>query len=260
VTPAPWSSIGRPVGGHAYPARGSFSLYLCGRPAALSPGSPHAYTDPDYRGWMHTSRSQNAVLIDETDQAQWEAPGLRRVHGEILHWEADADTVLVQGRHAGYLEDLGILCTRTIFMQAGSYYLVHDLVDAARATEDHVARWSIQAAAPMQEVEARACVAAGLMRIDAGWPDTIDSIDMSSEGKAVWPAADEEGRGGTYRQLHQVRWCTNVRAEGNCRFLMLIQPDPSPFRLGLVNTRADQLAVEVKSPAGADTLQLPITP
>jgi hypothetical protein len=196
------------------------------------------------------------VLVDEADQEQWEAPGLRRVHGEVLAWETDADSALVQGRHEGYLASLGIVCSRTVYLQAGRFFLVHDLVDASQAAEGHMARWSIQCPDPMVEEGKRACVASGLMRIAPAWPESIERIEMTNEGKAVWPEADEEGRMDVHRRLHQVRWCSPVPAGGRAEFLMLIQPDEEPYRLGQVEAADGQLLVEVRSQGSAHEVLL----
>ena len=249
---------GRPVGGHAYPARGSFSLYLRGRPACLSPGSPHAYTDPDYRGWMHTSRSQNNLLIDDVDQEQWEQPGLRRVHGEILRWEVTADSALVQGRHPGYLGNLGILCTRTVLMVSGRFFLVHDTVDASRADESHSARWSVQCPEPVVEGDGRVGVAEGLMRVVPAWPDQIEAVELGSEGKSVYPAAAPDGRTDLVRPLHQARWRAAVPAGGAAELLMLIQPDGVPARFGEIRRGGGELAVAVELGGVGDVLRLPL--
>ena len=262
--------FGRPVGGHAYPARGSFSLYLRGKPACLSPGSPHAYTDPDYRGWMHTSRSQNAVLIDDADQDQWEQPGLRRVHGEILRWEVDADTALVQGRHPGYLGSLGLLCTRTVLQVNGRFFLVHDTVDATRANGDHAARWSLHCPEPVVEEDGRVAVAPGLMRVTPAWPDHLEALELGARGKAVYPGPAPDGRTDELRQLHQARWPVPVPAGGQAEFLMLIQPDGEPARFACIQRDPDTrsaagdgpgvLTVQIELGGAVDTFHLPLAP
>ena len=249
--------FGRPVGGHAYPARGSFSLALRGRLAAQSPGSPHAYTDPDYRGWMHTSRSQNAVLIDDADQAQWRFEG-QRVWGEVLLWETDAEMALVQGRHDGY-GGLGLRCTRTVYLLYGAFFLVHDVVDAGDAGDDHVARWSLQCPEPMRETDGRVATAPGLLRVEPAWPQRIDAVETGSQGKAVWPAASEDGAKDAHRRLHQVRWRSAVPAGGRCEFLMLLTEDGSPWRLGSTTAATGQLIVEVHSPERTHVARLPLT-
>ncbi|MBT3345708.1 MAG: alginate lyase family protein [Gemmatimonadetes bacterium] len=251
---------GRPVGGHAYPARGSFSLYLRGRPACLSPGSPHAYTDPDYLGWMHTSRSQNAVLIDDTDQEQWEQPGLRRVHGEILHWETDADSTLVQGRHPGYMSNLGILCTRTVLMVAGRFFIVHDVVDAIDADAEHEARWSIHCPEEISEQADRVGLAPGLMRIVPAWPDEVTAVELGSEGKAVYPGPSEDGTTDELRPLHQARWRMNLPPGEVRQFLMLLQPDGEPAQFSDIQQSDAGLSLEISMGGVRDRFLLPPTP
>lgn len=250
--------FGRPVGGHAYPARGSFSLYLRGKPACLSPGSPHAYTDPDYKGWMHTTRSQNALLIDDVDQEQWEQPGLRRVHGETLRWEVDADTALIQGRHSGYLKHLGIECIRTVLMVSRHFYLIHDVVDASRADEDHMARWSIHCPQALTEQEQRIGVAAGLMRVVPAWPGEVEALELGSEGKAVYPGPSPDGKMDELRQLHQARWCAPVAAGSTRQFLMLMQPDEKPLRFGTIEPTGEGLTIGITDGEISDTFRLPL--
>ncbi|MFC1453001.1 alginate lyase family protein [Verrucomicrobiota bacterium] len=223
--------FGRPEGGHAYPARAGFSLYLRGRPAAMSPGSPHSYTDPAYRGWMHTTLSQNTVLLDDVSQAEWESAPRRRVHGEITRWEETGDSVLVQGRHPGYLLDLGVLHTRTVRMLPGCLFLVHDVLDATAAVTPHVAKWSIHCPEPMTEQENSAALAAGLMRVAPAWPDRIARIETGSEGKAVFPEEDGDTGLDLNRRINCIRWCSPLEPGGVLEFLMLIQPDEAPVRI-----------------------------
>ncbi|MBT7860626.1 MAG: hypothetical protein HN712_09960 [Gemmatimonadetes bacterium] len=248
--------FGRPVGGHAYPARGSFSLVLGGALVAQSPGSPHAYTDPDYKGWMHTSRSQNAVLIDAADQEQWRAPGQRQ-HGEILRWEVGDESALVQGRHAGYRSAFGIICERTAYLQYGRFFLVHDVIDARGAEADHEAQWSIQCAAPMRELDNRVALATGLVRIEPAWPEQVHSIDQTTQGKAVWPSTSDDGTMDTHRRLHQVRWCGSVVAGGRYEFLMLISADVADRRLRSLSVGAEGIDVDVDDGATVRTVRLP---
>ena len=248
--------FGRPVGGHAYPARGSFSLYLRGRPAAMSPGSPHAYTDPDYGGWMHTSRSQNNVLIDDADQEQ-RLTRRRRVHGEILRWQVDADSALVQGRHEGYRVNMGIVHTRTVKLLGGRFFLVHDVLDASGASEPHVAKWSIHCPEPLVEQEGRVAAAAGLMRVVPAWPDRIDGIEFGAQGKVVWPGPNADRTLDDHRRMNHARWCAPVEPGRVCEFLMLIQPDDDPARIASTSIDRTDLVVQVETSAGPDTILLP---
>ncbi len=251
--------FGHPVGGHAYPARGSFSLVLGGNLVAQSPGSPHAYTDPDYRGWMHTSRSQNAVLIDAVDQEQWQKPG-QRVHGEILRWEVNDGSAFVQGRHEGYCSAFGITCVRTAYLQYGRFFLIHDVIDGRAADADHEAQWSFQCAEPMRELEDRVAVSNSLVRVQPAWPEQVEKIVMTAEGKAVWPAASDDGVMDAHRTLHQVRWCSRVSAGEQCQFLMLITGDEGTCRLGAVSVGDEGIDVEVDDGGVVEVVRLPPAP
>ena len=251
--------FGHPIGGHAYPARGSFSLVLNGKLVAQSPGSPHAYTDPDYRGWMHTSRSQNAVLIDAADQEQWQEPG-KRVHCEILRWELGDESALVQGRHEGYRTAFGITCVRTAYLQYGRFFLVHDVIDAHAADTDHEAQWSLQCTWPMRELDDRVAVADAFVRVQPAWPEQVHAINMTAQGKAVWSTTNSDGTTDTHRRLHQVRWCSPVPAQGSCQFLMLITANDGNCQLGAVTVGNDGVDVEVDDHGMVRLVQLPLAP
>lgn len=252
--------LGRPVGGHAYPARGCFVLYLRGLPAAMSPGSPHAYTDPDYDGWMNTSLSQNNVLIDDLDQEMCVSPGRRRVHGEITHWEANADDAVVQGRHDGYLANAGIVHTRTVRMVDDRFFLVHDVLDATAAASDHVVKWSIHCPDQLEEVEDRVVVANGLMRVTPAWPSKITGIEIGARGKAVWPENAADCRTDVHRRLHHARWHQPIVAGGTAQFLMLVQPDDEVGRITAAELDGEHLQVKVEVGSYQATIALPRPP
>lgn len=249
--------FGRPIGGHAYPARGSLSLYLKGKPAALSPGSPHAYTDPDYRGWMHTSLSQNNVLIDDLDQESWVMPGVRRVHGEICQWATDVDSALVQGYHEGYLNSVGIGHWRTVKM-LGDVFLVYDVLDAEQALEDHVAKWSIHCPEKLAEGSDRIVQAEGLMRVVPAYPEQIDVVVFGQEGKAVMPIDAEDGRTDAHQTLFQARWCQPILAGQRCEFLMAIAPDDVVVTFVDVTHQKDVMLVQLCVNGVRDTICLPV--
>lgn len=251
--------FGRPVGGHAYPARSSFSLYLNGKPAAMSPGSPHAYTDPDYRRWMHTSRSQNMVLIDDVDQEQWAVFGRKRVHGEILEWKRRGISAFVRGRHNGYRLNLGIDHVRSVYFRYGAFFLVHDVLIARDAREDHVAKWSLHCPEPWKQEKDRDAVIGGLIRVTPAWPAQVSTLEFGSEGKAVWPGASEDGTTDTLRRLHQARWHKPLAAGTTQQFLMLIQPDtPEPATFSRLELRDDALYVQVATSGGYASIEFRI--
>ncbi len=217
--------FGRCIGGHAYPARSSFSLWLGGRPAALSPGSYISYSNPLYRDWCHTTRSQNTVMIDDLDQEQWVTPG-QRVQGEILRWVEDADSVLLQGGHDGYLASVSIRHTRTVMMASGMF-LVHDVLDATAAAEDHTGRWSLHCPEPWVEVEeeTRLMAGPGLIRVAPAWPERISGVETGSEGIAAYPGVSEDGTIGAYRQLNQLRYRFGIAGGSVTHFAAVISPD-----------------------------------
>jgi len=237
--------FGRPIGGHAYPAQASFNLYLRGRLAGQSPGSPHDYTDPDYKGWMHRTRSQNTVLVDDVDQEQWVLLWRRRVHGEVLEWENGPDSTLVRARHDGYLLNLGIDHRRTVKLVSGRFFLVHDVLDASAAEVDHVAKWSIHCPGPLREEAGRVVVSEGLMRVVPAWPDEVAEIEIATKGKAVLPEPDETGRYDKNASLTHARWCVPLAAGSQVQFLMLLQPDETPARILDVREDGEGLAVEI---------------
>ena len=232
--------FGRCIGGHAYPARSSFSLWLGGRPAALSPGSYVDYSHPLYRGWCHTTRSQNTVWVDDLDQEQWVTPGEERVQGEIVQWEDDADAVLVQGRHDGYLPNAGIRHVRTVMM-TGGMFIVHDVIDATQARESHSGRWSLHCPEPWSAADdgSGAMAAPGLMRVVPFWPETIAAVETGSEGIAAYPGISEDGMTGAYRRLNQMRYRFAIEKGSVTHFAAVISADREDENDGLEITRAE---------------------
>ena len=172
-----------------------------------------------------------------------------------------ADTSLVQGRHPGYLGNAGIIHTRTVLMQAARFFLVYDVLDASRATEEHVAAWSVHCPDKLErEAPEEACVvtAAGLMRVVPAWPDRISSLDFGAEGKAVYPEESADGTRGTCRQLHHARWCSIVAAGRTAEFLMLIHPDTGTAGIRATSIEDGCLRVEIDCGGIVDVATLPL--
>ena len=238
--------FGRPVGGHAYPAQGSFNLYLRGRLAAQSPGSPHHYTDPDYADWMHRTRSQNTVLVDDQDQEQWAFSWRRRVQGEILEWQDGPASTLLSGRHDGYLLNLGIDHRRTVKLVSDRFFLIHDVLDAAAAETDHLAKWSLHCPGPLREEADRVVVSEGLLRVVPYWPDQVTEVRIAAKGKAVLPEPDDAGRYDRNATLTHARWHVPLPAGSRVQFLMLLQPDETPARILEACEGEEGLAIEIE--------------
>ncbi|GAI92902.1 unnamed protein product, partial [marine sediment metagenome] len=172
-------------------------------------------------------------------------------------WEQDADTVLIQGKHEGYLVNSGIVHIRSVMLVKNEYFLVYDFLDASEASGDHAAKWSIQCPEEMKEDDGKAVLAAELMRITPAWPERISGIEFSRCGKAVWPESDKNGFMSAHRQLYQGRWCASVEAGGSQEFLMLLQPDSEPAYIGRVYEKGGMLAVEVTKDGVSNTFSIP---
>jgi hypothetical protein len=257
--------FGRCIGGHAYPARSTFCLWLRGRPAALSPGSFISYSNPLSRGWCHTTRSQNTVWVDDLDQEQWVTPGEERVQGEITRWEEGAESVLVQGRHDGYLPNAGIRHTRTVMM-ANGLFIVHDALDATQASESRTGRWSLHCPEPWRSADSgsRAMTAPDLMRVVPAWPEAIQDVETGSEGISAYPGISEDGTTGAYRRLNQMRYRFGIEKGSVTHFAAVIVADCGSEedvpQIARATIAAKGLQLSVRRRGTEETFHLPLLP
>ena len=117
---------GRPVGGHGYPQFGSFVFYANGVWPALHPGSPFAYTDPDYHRYFHTTLSHNTVTVDGKSQARVIGEDQREIGATCEAWAAGEHGAALRISHPGYLSVAGVMHTRTFFFVNHGFVFIHD--------------------------------------------------------------------------------------------------------------------------------------
>jgi len=166
--------------------------------------------------------------------------------------------VVVQGRHNGYSESLGIIHWRTVCMVAGRFFLVHDWLDASAAAADHTAKWSLQSPLRLDETEGRVLSQAPGLAVVPAWPERITAIERSHTGKAVWPGPGPDGSRSHLATLHQARWCTPVPAGGAAEFLMLIHAGLDQAGIRGCETGDGELRVQIDLGNCCDTVLLPV--
>ena len=215
--------FGHPEGGHAYGAQASFSAWVKGRPAALSPGSPFAYSDPDYRTWYYGTRGQNTVWIDEDDQDLWRPGEKRRIWGRLLDWRDEEEETYVRISHEGYLRSKGVRHERTVLLKKGRYFLIYDLLDAAKSGEAHTLRWTLRCPDELREVENRMVVSTGDpgIRLAPAWSDAIHDVEIGW-GPSMVPLTYRPDMSAQKAQVCHVRFVQEIDAGTQARFLVLM--------------------------------------
>ncbi|MDE2800998.1 MAG: alginate lyase family protein [Gemmatimonadota bacterium] len=215
--------FGHPEGGHAYGAQASFSAWVKGRPAALSPGSPFAYSDPDYRTWYHSTRGQNTVWIDEDDQDLWRPGEKRRIWGRLLDWRDEEAETYVRIAHEGYLRSKGVRHERTVLLKKRKYFLIYDLLDAAESDVAHTLRWTLRCPNELRETENRMVVSAGDpgIRLAPAWSDAIRDVEIGW-GPSMVPLTYQADMSAQKAQVCHVRFVQEIDAGTQARFLVLM--------------------------------------
>jgi len=215
--------FGHPEGGHAYAGQGSFTAWVKGRPAALSPGSPFSYSDPDYRPWYYGTRGQNTVWVDEEDQETWRPGRKRRVWGRLLEWKDGREETRVRVAHDGYLLSKGIRHERTVVLRKGRYFLICDLLDGQGSREAHVARWTIRCPDALREGEGRTVMSEGGLglRVLPAWPEGISSVEIGW-GPSMVPMPYQPDMTPQQGRTCHARFAQRMAAGGTARFLMLM--------------------------------------
>jgi hypothetical protein len=217
--------FGHPEGGHAYAGQASFTAWVKGRPAALSPGSPFSYGHPDYKPWYYGTRGQNTVWVDEEDQETWRPGRKRRVWGRLLEWKDGLEETRVRVAHDGYLLSKGIRHERTVVLRKGRYFLIYDLLDGREAREAHVARWTVRCPDALREAEGRAVMSEGRpgVRVLPAWPEGIGSVEIGW-GPSMVPVRYQPDMSPQQGRTCHARFVRRMAAGGTERFLMLMIP------------------------------------
>ena len=215
--------FGHPEGGHAYAAQASFTAWVKGKPAALSPGSPFSYSDPDYKPWYYGTRGQNTVWVDEEDQETWRPGRKRRVWGRLLDWQDGKAETRVRVAHDGYFRSKGIRHTRTALLRKGRFFLIYDLLDGQEGREAHVAQWTIRCPDALKEGAGRAVASEGQpgIRVLSAWPDGIDSVEIGW-GPSMVPIPYQPDMSPQQGRICHARFTQRMAAGGSVRFLTLL--------------------------------------
>ncbi|MDE2889528.1 MAG: alginate lyase family protein [Gemmatimonadota bacterium] len=215
--------FGHPEGGHAYGGQGSFSAWVKGRPAALSPGSPFAYSDPDYMPWYYSTRGQNTVWIDGDDQEIWRPGSKRRIWGRLIDWRDTDEETLIRVSHEGYLGSKGVRHERTVVLKKGRYFLIYDLLDASESEAPRTLRWSLRCPDELREAGGRAVVSEGApgVRLVPAWPESIRSVEVGW-GPSMVPLSYQPDMSAQRAPVCHARLVQDVTAGVQARFLVLM--------------------------------------
>ncbi len=215
--------FGHPDGGHAYAAQASFTAWVKGRPAALSPGSPFAYSDPNYRPWYYSTQGQNTVWIDGEDQEIWRPGRKRRIWGRLLEWQDGREETLVRVSHDGYVRSKGIRHERTVLLKKGGYFLIYDLLDGAASEDARTLRWTIRCPDALREDTDRRVVSDGEpgVRIVPGWPEGIRDVEIGW-GPSMVPLQYQSDMSPQQGETCHARFVKRVDAGAQARFLTLL--------------------------------------
>ena len=151
-----------------------------GRPAALSPGSPFAYSDPEYKPWYVSTQGQNTVWIDGDDQEMWRPGNKRRIWGRLLDWRETESETRIKVSHDGYVRSKGVRHERTVLLRKGRYFLIYDLLDAAGSDEPRSLRWTLRCPDALREEGNRVVVSDGApgVRLAPAWAEAIREVEI----------------------------------------------------------------------------------
>ena len=215
--------FGHPEGGHAYAGQASFTAWIKGRPAVFSPGSPFAYSDPEYQPWYYSTQGQNTVWIDGEDQETWRPGRKRRIWGRLLDWEEDRDRTRVRVSHDGYLASKGVRHERTVLFQKGRYFLVYDVLDGTRSEAERVLRWTIRCPDELTEKENRVVQSAGEvgLRMVPAWAESIQDVEIGW-GPSMVPVTYQEDMTVQKAQVCHARLVQTLAAGETARYLVVM--------------------------------------
>jgi hypothetical protein len=172
--------FGHPDGGHAYAARSSFTAWVKGRPAALSPGSPFSYSDPEYKPWYYGTRGHNTVWIDGEDQEIWRPGNKRRMWGHLVDWQEGREETRIRVSHDGYLASKGVRHERTVVLSKERFFLIYDVLDARTSEAPRQLQWTLRCPDALEVGEDREVASCGEpgLRIVPAWPEDIEDVEL----------------------------------------------------------------------------------
>ena len=215
--------FGHPEGGHAYGGQASFSAWVKGRPAALSPGSPFAYSDPDYMPWYYSTQGQNTVWIDGDDQEFWRPGNKRRIWGRVLDWRETEEETFIRVAHDGYLRSKGVRHERSVLLKKGRYFLIYDLLDAAESEDTRTLRWTLRCPDELREARNRTVVSGGNpgVRLAPAWAGSIREVEIGW-GPSMVPLTYRPDMSAQKAPICHARFVQEVDAGEQARFLVLM--------------------------------------
>jgi|GEM_PF-1542241 hypothetical protein len=214
--------FGHPDGGHAYAGQASFSAWVKGAPAVISPGSPFAYSDPEYRPWYYSTQGQNTIWIDDDDQEIWRPGNKRRIWGRLLDWQDSDEETRIRITHDGYYRSKGILHERTVILRKGRYFLIYDLVDGTGSDESHSLKWTVRCPDELRE-DSGQIVSDGTpgMRVIPGCNETIRETEIGW-GPSMVPVHYQPDMSIQKRNVCHVRFLQDLKAGEVARYVVLI--------------------------------------
>ena len=214
--------FGHPEGGHAYGGQASFSAWVKGAPAVLSPGSPFAYSDPEYRPWYYSTQGQNTVWIDGDDQETWRPGNKRRIWGKMLEWQDSENETRIRMSHDGYYRTKGIRHERTVILRKGRFFLIYDFLDGIESEAPHVLKWTVRCPDELSEASGQ-IVSTGTpgIRLVPGWPEAIRDVEIGW-GPSMVPVHYQPDMSVQKRNICHVRLVQDLSAGEVARYVVLM--------------------------------------
>lgn len=128
---------------HGYNANNSFMLYVNGNPLLTLTGARDVHGSPHHAKWMWESKSDNAILINDTGQVKHSARAL----GKITQYALNQNVERVEGDASGSYEIEGARWIRRLYFFKPGLLLLHDRVGA---TAPSTYQWMLHSMAPFR--------------------------------------------------------------------------------------------------------------
>ena len=238
--------FGNPDGGHAYAARSSFTAWVKGRPAALSPGSPFSYQDPDYKPWYYGTRGQNTVWVDGEDHEIWRPGRKRRMWGRLLDWRESRDETRIRMSHEGYVPSKGVRHERTVILMKERFFLIYDVLDGASSAKSRLLQWTLRCPDALEAGDDRVALSSGDpgLRIVPAWPEGIEDVELGW-GPSMVPLRYRLDMSAQQGQTCHVRYGKTLAAGSRAYYLMLLVAGDCPDAAIDVDEHSGQLHANV---------------
>ena len=240
--------FGNPDGGHAYAARSSFTAWVKGRPAALSPGSPFSYQDPDYKPWYYGTRGQNTVWVDGEDQEIWRPGRKRRMWGRLLDWRESRDETRIRMSHEGYVPSKGVRHERTVILMKERFFLIYDVLDGASSAKSRRLQWTLRCPDALEAGDDRVALSSGDpgLRIVPAWPEGIEDVEIGW-GPSMVPVRYRLDMSAQQGRTCHIRYGKSLAAGSLACFLTLLVAGDCPDAGIGVDETGGRVRAEVKA-------------